>query len=145
MNLNKMQILQQSELSYVGEQGYFDEDNPCHIYFICKRPRLTINADKYEISKDYIKMTFVVQEKTDLKEYDYKFQNNFGHENIRLLSEYPHNIFKLVAGEKVLVDAKVGVFVQSMEVNADFLDLEILYIGQSYGVEGERTAPDLST
>ena len=37
MSLEKMLILQQAELKYVDELGYFDENDPCHLYFICKK------------------------------------------------------------------------------------------------------------
>ena len=142
MNLEKMMILQQSDLQYVSTTNYFDEDNPCHIYFICKRPRLTINLSKCEIKTDEIKISCLIQEKNQFKEFEYKFKHNLGAKKMDLVSEYPHNTFKLISDEKTLLDAKVSVHMQTIGFQADFLDLEILYIGQSYGVDGARTAPD---
>ncbi|MFC4872095.1 hypothetical protein [Negadavirga shengliensis] len=145
MNLEKMMILQQSELQFVNQFNYFDEYNPCHLYFICKRPRLTINPNKFQVTNEYLSLTFVVQKKNEFEEFELKFENNFSTEDIQLVSDYPHNIFKLTTNGETLVDAKVSPFLQSFPryyINGDFLDLEVLYIGQSFGVEGARTAPD---
>lgn len=141
MNLNKMMILQQPELKSVNDFNYFDEDSPCHLYFICKRPRLTIDPEKFEVTKKYIKLVFNIQRKNEFEVKEYKFDNTFDRDDIKIKSEYPNNIFQLYTEEEILVDAKVAPFLQSL-ISGDFLDLEVLYIGQSYGVEGARTAPD---
>lgn len=141
MNLDKMMILQQPELKIVNETKYFDEDSPCHLYFICKRPRITIDPDNFEVTKEYIKLTFNIQRKNKFEVKEYKFTNTFSRDDIKLKSEYPNNIFQLYTDDEILVDAKVAPFLQTL-IREDFLDLEVLYIGQSYGVEGARTAPD---
>jgi len=38
MNLNKMMIIEQTELQYVIQINYFDAGSPYHLYFIGKRP-----------------------------------------------------------------------------------------------------------
>lgn len=141
MNLEKMMVLQQSELKFVNQFNYFDEYSPCHLYFICRRPRLSIDPEKFEVTNDYISLTFKIQKQNIFEEKEYKFDNTFKRDDILLETKYPHNTFQLKTKEETLVDAKVAPFLQSM-VRADFLDLEVLYIGQSYGVEGARTAPD---
>lgn len=141
MNLEKMMILQQPELKFVNQFNYFDEYSPCHLYFICRRPRLSINPKKFKVTVEYISLTFKVQQQDTFEEKEYKFENTFKREDIKLETKYPYNTFQLTTEEETLIDAKVAPFLQSM-VRADFLDLEVLYIGQSYGVEGARTAPD---
>ena len=141
MNLDKMMILQQPELKSVNEFNYFNEDSPCHLYFICKRPRLTIDPESFEVTKEYIKLTFKIQKQNTFEVKEYKFTNTFVRDDIKMKSEYPNNIFQLYTEDEILVDAKVGPFLQSL-ISDHFLDLEVLYIGQSYGVEGARTAPD---
>ncbi len=141
MNLDKMMILQQSELKHVNDFNYFDEHSPCHLYFICKRPRLSIDPKKYEVTKEFISLTFKVQRQDEFEEKEYKFANTFKRDDIELVAEYPFNIFQLVTNDETLVDAKVAPFLQSL-ISEKYLDLQVLYIGQSYGVEGARTAPD---
>lgn len=145
MNLEKMMILQQAELQFVNQYNYFDEHNPCHLYFICRRPRLSLNTEKFEITKEYIGLTINVHNQGTIEEKEFKFDNNFNTDEVELVSKYPFNVFQLTSKGETLVDAKVSPFLQSFSrfyTEADFLDLEVLYIGQSYGVEGARTAPD---
>lgn len=141
MNLEKMMILQQTELKHVNDSNYFDKHSPCHLYLICKRPRISLNPEKCRITKEYIQLTFNIQKQNLVVEKEYKFSNTFKRDDIEIKSEYPFNIFQLTTKEETLIDAKVAPFLQSL-ISADFLDLEVLYIGQSYGVEGARTAPD---
>src|SRR5690606_31766235 len=141
MNLEKMMILQQPELKFVSEYNYFDENNPCHIYFICRKPRLSVIPEKFEPSEEFIKMTFGINKKGKIEEIEYNFANNLGTKDLEIFSEYPFNIFQIKSKGEVLVDAKVSPFLQTL-VSSEFHNLEVLYIGQSYGVEGARTAPD---
>ncbi|HAD95757.1 MAG TPA: hypothetical protein DCG19_00045 [Cryomorphaceae bacterium] len=144
MNLYKMMILQQSELGYVNQQNYFDEYSPCHLYFVCRRPRLTIDPDFFQIDKQSISLKIRVHYNDRISEHQLKFHNNLGTVNAKLISEYPYSKFQIMTEKGIWSDAKVSPFVQSYNLNFDtsFLDLEVLYIGQSYGVDGARTAPD---
>jgi len=54
-------VLQQSDLKSVKSYNYFDNDSPCHIYFICKRPRVTIKQDSFVATDESLIMTFRVQ------------------------------------------------------------------------------------
>jgi hypothetical protein len=145
MVLDKVIILQQSELPIVNSYNYFNEDSPCHIYFICRRPRITIKPDAFVVTKENITLTFKVQKQDKFEEYTYTVTNEFDTTNVSIETEYPYSTFSFVCeGEKVL-HCKAAVFLQAIPryyTKADFLDLEILYIGQSYGVDGARTAPD---
>lgn len=144
MNLEKMMILQQSELEMVNEQSYFNEASPCHLYFICRRPRLTVNPDSFKIDKKSVSFKIHVHYESERKEHELKFQNNLGTTKAKLISDFPYNKFKVVTENGVWCDAKVSPFIQhyNLKIDSQFLDLEILYIGQSYGTEGARTAPD---
>ncbi len=69
----------------------------------------------------------------------------FGSSDITIETQYPFSIFYFKKNNERILRCNSAVFLQSIPryyTNADFLDLEILYIGQSYGVEGARTAPD---
>lgn len=145
MNLDKMMILQQPELKYVNQMNYFDENSPCHLYFIGKRPRVSIDKNYFEVTAGYIGLKFLIQYQDKLEELPLKFKNNLGTNDIKLETNYPHNTFQIVENNEIIFDAKVSLFLQTFYHSVhsiDFLDFEVLYIGQSYGVEGARTAPD---
>jgi hypothetical protein len=145
MNLSKLMILQQQELDMVAETNYFDGFSPCHIYFICKRPRITIDRSGFRSSKELLEFQFKIQKEDQFQRLNLKFQNIFPDSDIRLVTEFPFSIFELQGAKGKLMRAKVATFLQSSSrfiENPEFLDLEVLYVGQSYGVEGARTAPD---
>lgn len=145
MNLDRMMILQQSDLKHVGSMNYFNSDSPCHIYFICKRPRITIDNTQFEVTTDYIGFNFKIQNETSFQNLPIQIENSFNSIDIKLITKYPFNTFELLVNGARLFQARVPIFVQSILSYPDdtsFLDLEVLYIGQSYGVDGARTAPD---
>ena len=141
MNLHKMMILQQPELKFVSKHNYFDKFSPCHIYFICRRNRITIIPQKFSVTDEYIKITIGINRKGIIEEKEYEFANNLVTKDIQIVSEYPNNVFQIKNNDEILIDAKVSLFLQKF-IKDDYLNLEILYIGQSYGVKGARTAPD---
>lgn len=141
MNLEKIMILQQSELKSELLRNYFDENSPCHIYFICRQPRLTVILEKCEVTDEFIKMTFGINRKGIIEEIEYTSANNYDTKDVEIKSSYPHNTFQIISNNEVLLNAKVSYFLLN-NMSGDFLNLEVLYIGQSFGVEGSRTAPD---
>lgn len=145
MCLDKMIILQQSELSQVGSLNYFDKQSPCHIYFIGKRPRVIIDKDIFNVTEDYIEMNFKIQREDKWEELPLKIENKFMDSKVELRTKYPYNMFEIFVNEEIFTVAKVSTFLQEVlqySNKNNFLDFEVLYIGQSYGVEGARTAPD---
>lgn len=145
MLLDKLMILQQSELADVNSYNYFDENSPCHIYFVCRRPRIIIDPNKFKATEECIEMLFKVQRQDKFQDHPLVFENPYKDASITIESEYPFSTFKFLKGDKVLSLAKAAVFLQGFDryyTNTTFLDLEVLYIGQSYGIDGARTAPD---
>jgi hypothetical protein len=137
-------VLQSDDLDLITSQKFFNEHNPCHIYMICRRPRIIIEPNKFKCNNDSFDMYFKIQKKEKFEEFYLKINNPRKPELVEIESYYPFNSFKLKSKDDTL-SAKTATFLQTLpryEFNGDFLDLEILYIGQSYGVEGARTAPD---
>ena len=95
-------ILQQPELKFVNQFNYFDEYSPCHLYFICRRPRLSIDPEKFEVTNEYISLTFKIQKQDTFEEKKYKFDNTFKRDDILLETKYPYNTFKLTAARNML-------------------------------------------
>ena len=141
MNMNKAVLLQQEDLPELKNYNYFDKYNPCHIYFICKRPRISIDPNEFKVNETSIELNFKVQRQNEFIPFKCYCENPTETTNIRILSEYPYSKFQILADEELYTGGSVAHFLQQNDYR-DYLDLEILYIGQSYGVEGARTAPD---
>ena len=143
MHMTHDMLLQQDDLNKVGQMEYFDENNPCHIYIICKRPRIILNPQDFKIENGKIILPFQIQRQN-------KFENIYrelpygGDPDVILTSEYPFNFYEIKKsnGEIIQVGKSSMLFQTLPQYDYSILDLEVLYIGQSYGVEGARTAPD---
>lgn len=148
MNLEGAVLLQQSDLNDKRIEKYYENHSPCHIYIICKRPKIYINPDSFKLNDNLINLNFRVQKGHEFKELSFSTPHPFNKgEKVSLDTEFPYNYFKL-KGEKsgIVSSGKASLVLQSAreefehQTNMDFLDLEVIYVGQSYGKDGERTA-----
>ncbi len=139
-----MNVMQFDDLDMISSMNVFNEQYPCHIYMICRRPRVIIDVEKFKFNGDNIDLSFKIQNKDKFDSLDLTLTNPFGTDDVKIESEYPYNKFSFISNERTIV-AKTAVLLQNLprhQFHGDFLDLEILYIGQSYGVDGARTAPE---
>jgi len=144
MYLTKMSILQQGDLKELQSSNYFDAESPCHIYFIGRRPRLTIDKNSLIVRDDHFQIDFKVHYPDRVENLPLKFTMMY-EPPFEIKSEYPYTRFEFYSNGTSITQAKVSPFIQSTIRNLrgiDFLDFEVLYIGQSFGVDGARTAPD---
>lgn len=142
MNMTHDMLLQQDDLYKVNEQKYFSETNPCHIYFICKRPRIILNPIDFKIENGRIYFPFQIQKENYFEKiyFDIPYSDDV---DIKLECQYPYNFYYIKKNNKVIQSGKTALLFQTFRhENESLLNLEVLYIGQSYGVDGARTAPD---
>ncbi|MFT5618879.1 MAG: hypothetical protein ACI85I_002114 [Arenicella sp.] len=128
----------------VDKLNYFNDEFPCHIYLIGRKPRVIIDKGTFIINEDSIQLKFKIQHEDSWAELPLKITNPFKPtDSITLETVYPYNKFKIIVNGEVYLSAKPAVFLQTLPIkDREFLDFEVLYVGQSYGVEGSRTAPD---
>lgn len=111
-----------------------------HIYMIHKTPKITIDNQSIKLNHDRIELALKFQNKTqfDYEKIHFKISDAINHTNIKVDCPYPYNHIHLKSfSEKV-----------DLQINSLYLtklmtrpiDLEVLYIGQSYGEKGERLA-----
>lgn len=143
MHMTHDMLLQQDDLKKVGQMDYFNEDNPCHIYLICKRPRITLNTKDFKIENGKIIFPFQIQRQNKFEKM-YIEKPYADDPNIILTSKYPYNCFEIKnSNDEIIQAGKTALLFQTLQhQDYSLFDLEVLYIGQSYGVEGARTAPD---
>ncbi|HTM65535.1 MAG TPA: hypothetical protein VL093_04395 [Flavipsychrobacter sp.] len=145
MYLDKQLVLQQEDLGRVSGMNYFNEDSQCHIYFICRRPRISILKESFKATDSSIELVFRVQREDKYEEIPLVLPHYYGSSELAIESQYPYNTFKIFCKGEEVSRIKAALFLQSniraLE-NPSYLDFEVLYVGQSYGVEGARTAPE---
>lgn len=147
MYLDQYQFVLGSDLeNYSKNQVLFSEDNPCNIYFVLRRPKVTAIPDSINISdkKASFKLLIHSKEKHIVVDVECEFAN--ANSKIEYYTEYPYNILAFRDQEKALIVARTSTLLDSNLVldNIDYeeLDYEVLYIGQAYGKDGKRTALD---
>lgn len=145
MYLDKYQILQQTELELYGKsQTAFTENNPCNIYFIIKRPRLTIAPDYCIKNEKSFELKYFIHKED--KKYERKFRVKINTNEYTFKSKYPYNYFSLLhnSNQDFNRHFKLAVIVDEIHKKSNteepLLDFEVLYIGQAFGEDGKRTA-----
>ena len=144
MYCNNNIILQQDSLPEII--NYYDGDPPdFHIYMICKRPRFLIKPDDVEINDETIRVKLLIQKKDSYEKINFEIPNDKAEGKVRYYSsEYPYSISSFLDSEKrPLFVSKTSLFVTMFsKYPIEESNLEILYIGQAFGENGERTAID---
>jgi len=120
------------------------QEEPCHIYMICRRPRISINPESFVASATSISLEFIVHSQDAVLRFPTTAENGFGTADLTLNSTYPHNLFVINDANGKRLRAKSGLMAANLRVPgiSKYLDLEVLYVGQAYGNDGSRTAPD---
>lgn len=142
---------------YFVQHHYMDEpsfqriaaEHQFHIYMICRKPRITFDRSSVTYGEGTVSGKFVVHKRGERIDVPFTSPNSIRPPERDIVCEYPFT-------EVTVVDA------QGQQVNrmlaSDFfrglrdcfhdpsqieqLDMEVLYVGQAYGSDGNRTAPD---
>lgn len=131
-------LLQQDHLHIVSET-----DVDPHIYFICRMPRITLDPESISITRERLSGVFRKQIKDKHIDIPFDTENVNGYTDVKFESVYPYTDFKIVdtkngriylEGKSVLLLSILG------DEYREHLNLEVLYIGQSYGKDGSRNA-----
>ena len=135
-------LLQQDDLDSEEVRAYFNEDHPCHIYMVCRRPRVTILPGDVKFTASTFEGSVTVQEgeSTRKEVFSVRWPDATG---LVFDSKYPYNIFGIITpDDNTSISGKVALLAPSLgDQFAKHLRAEVLYVGQSYGKEGQRTAP----
>lgn len=147
MQMQYKAICRLSELDYHTSTNFFNEDRPCHLYFIGSRPKITIDKNGFSFNENIFTIRLNAQIEDNFQWLEMDFENVRKSMNLRLETTFPYFSFKLYDADELLLHSN-GIRLMAdggLEKRTSFyknLDFKILYVGQSYGVEGARTAPD---
>lgn len=135
--------MQQDHLKSLEGNADF-QTHPCHIYMIARAPRITIDLQSLKMDDKVLEGRFLVQHRNEFEPHEFQTPHQFGPVKASFECPYPHTTITIrdQAGALVM-RTRTGHFVRMCPPKYwGLLDLEIMYVGQSYGVDGARTAPD---
>jgi len=140
-------ILQQTEFHLLETPAARAEleENPCHIYMICRRPKILFDVSSINISKEEISGTFLVQDEHVQRPFPFVAENRLAKDNLTFHCPYPHTVITLFNEHGARVQqCNAAVLAGECEGDqmSEQLALEVLYVGQAYGEDGSRTATD---
>ena len=138
MQAQTLALLQQDGFSTLPPDA-----GPFHLYMVLQRPRIALDPSSVVFSNTSVQGRFSIQKQNTLEHYDFVGFNGLGTSNVRLECNYPHTEFKVRdANGNVLSSGKVANLIANMSTKFwNHMDLEVLYVGQSYGEAGSREAP----
>jgi hypothetical protein len=134
----KCQMIQRDELPISGVEEYFEPARPAFLYCILSRNRISINHEYIDFSDKHVNLEFLINNKGIYLKERFEIDHNFPDlKELKINSDYPFNDF-LIRDENgtALYGGKAAYFPENTRLypqvqNKDFLDYEILYIGQS--------------
>lgn len=136
-------IFRPQEMHDVSLADYDDLDR-CHLYVISRSPRVTIDPADVSVNSGVATGTVQVQFGGDVQRHPFQIGLAPAERDLVWKSNWPHDTFSLETSEGETVFSGVCAL---LAVCADqwpeaALRQEILYVGQAFGVTGERTAWD---
>ncbi|UZJ64682.1 hypothetical protein OKW96_20465 [Sphingobacterium sp. KU25419] len=149
MYLQKYQLILGTDLEMYqkDDDRTFDDENPCHIYFVLKKPKVTIDPSTFRCEGKLAKFDFIIHHQSGFQVLNMALEFPDSETPLKLITEYPFNLFMIQeeSGKTHLVARPSSIMDHDIvlnNINIDKLDYEILYIGQAYGKDGKRTALD---
>lgn len=105
---------------------------------------MTADPASAQIDGEFISGTIRIHHADQFNEYEFRSRHPFGN-NCTIRSPWPHDEFQVLSADGQLrgggVVANLGL-TSELPLPLEANDFHVLYVGQAYGAEGERTAPD---
>ena len=139
---DKLILLQQDSLEQI-DQSKIDP----HIYIIARRPKITLDSKSIVFTDNKVTGIFKKQVKEKILDIPFEAVNNLGTSKATLKCEYPCTEYHIEdVDNKVIAKGKCALLLGEMGTKYySHLDLEVLYVGQSYGKNGSRKASERLT
>jgi len=123
---------------------------PFHIYMICRRPRITFDPASIVYGDKKMTARFIVHAREGQISVPFTTSMSIDDPSKRPIKcEFAYNEVRILDENGELVVGFHASHMMSMTASdlhdysqMKHLDLEVLYVGQAYGKDGERTAPD---
>jgi len=120
---------------------------PIHIYLICKSPKILLDVNNSKVLEKSIKLNFYSSIKGKRKDVIVNTINRHDQKIERFECEYPFNKFKAFGPKNTFhSEGKTSLIFKILTAqNDDYYEesnLEVLYVGQAFGKNGERITID---
>jgi hypothetical protein len=118
-----------------------------HIYFICKKPRLSVNSNSLKLDGDYVHVEFELYTAEGIKKKTVRLPDASerlkGVQKLRIHEKHRYIIELIGEKDKNLGNLPIEFFfAQNLFSQEEVEYYQVLYIGQAYGEDGERAAID---
>ncbi|UXX77785.1 hypothetical protein N7E81_10425 [Reichenbachiella carrageenanivorans] len=145
--LDPFQILHSGDIKgYIEELKENNSKDQSNIYFILRRPKICLIPESFKTQGTLVSMDFEVWNKRDRLILTSQMNFPMMQGKISMESEYPFTKFKLVDTQGNSISSRpTSIIGNSNQEIGEFqflLDYEILYIGKSYGTDGNRNSLD---
>jgi hypothetical protein len=113
-----------------------------HIYMITLIPKLTFDKQSLQIFEDHISLKVRVKTETEdsLETLEFAIAPDINHKYLTYEIDKPSKLLTISKGKDEIL--KIRVLPLYLKLSKRNLETEIIYIGQSFGKDGERTAPE---
>lgn len=137
-------------VDYIGrpqqlpELSAADFDRPPHLYLITSQPLMTTDPETLWIDEEFVHGTIRIMNGSAFSEYEFRSPHPLGADKT-IQSPWPYDEFLVhdSTGENLGggVIANLGL-TSTLRVPIPALEHKVLYVGQAYGTDGDRIAPD---
>lgn len=116
----------------------------CNIYLIVRRPRISIAVESLKVENRKIRGHFLVHIGEGFERFPFSSESEFSQGIVEAqVSGYPQEYVFLINKNNNLIKMPIFRFMAECEYDMNGYDnLEVLYVGQGYGKEGERLSID---
>jgi len=120
------------------------KETPCHIYMICRRPRFSFNHENIIITPSTVKGSFFINKGDHREEHSYETPNKaeLCMHSYSIKKPYTEIDFYNKEGLCVSGGRASLLYTRLFPQYNESLDLEVLYVGQAFGEDGNRIAID---
>ncbi|MED3710021.1 hypothetical protein P4502_12385 [Peribacillus frigoritolerans] len=136
-------VLKQQQLEELQEISQYMNAVPnFHIYMIVRRPRIIF--DSVSINNKYIIGKFKIQNKDTYESLDFQYEHHFKEKNLSIECEYPYDqLYVINQNGRKIFGGYASLILQELNSKSGLYqdNSEVIYIGQSFGTDGNRTAP----
>ena len=140
LTVNTVVLGRQQDLA----QATLPDKPACHLYLVTRRPRVSIVPDTVVFSNEQVSGTVRLQRGGEYEQFEFTSSHPFG-AGSSWHSEWPYEEFHIKdSGDAVVLKGTDALLDRMIDDGwpRDARLHEVVYVGQAYGQDGERTAWD---
>lgn len=113
-----------------------------HIYIISKSKKITVSPESLRKINGAFQLEMSIHHKGNISKKLIAQVMPYDFQDMKIVSEYPHNRFQFINNKGKSITWDASLFYAQIIGPCDDTNLEVLYVGQAYGDEGDRGVED---